>query len=583
MAAPENVVDQRVIRIGWLGNVVETPTGGFVEVQVSFDQDGLLRFHSDPGGGGGGAPTTAQYLVGASDATLSAERVVTDTATITWDLATAGQAKANVPNGSISTTQLGGDITSAGEAILTAANAAAQRALIDAQQSDALLGAIAALSMVADRYIYGTGTDTVALGTITSYIRTLLDDVDAAAARATLGLGSLSTIDGVLPIGDGGTGASTAPAARINLLPALSGNSLKVVRVNAGETDIEYLSLGSLATLSSVNDANWSGTDLAIANGGTGASTAQAAIDALTDVAGSGTPGQVLLVSGAEHAVWGAPSINNANWSGTDLAVTNGGTGASDAATARTNLGAAASGAATASGLTLATARVLGRATAGTGAIEELSAGTGLGITGGTIAITDAELTSIAGLTSAADRLPYYTGSGTAALATFTAAGRALVDDADASAQRTTLGLGTLATLSRHIHRIGFGGWGSNTYTSQPSTQQFWGGSNSHNQLTSLDAGYTQCRIVCKVNTAGHTTAKLLAMYRTSYSATATDYSSLGTSEVSVAISATGMFTSSWIDIAAGALVADVVVSLQCSGGNSTASPTITYASIEFR
>lgn len=61
----------------------------------------------------------------------------------------------------------------------------------------------------------------------------------------------------------------------------------------------------------------------------------------------------------------------------------------------------------------------------------------------------DADLTAIAALTSAADKVPYSTGAGAWALADFSAAGRALVDDADADAMRATLAIREKLTANR--------------------------------------------------------------------------------------------------------------------------------------
>ncbi|MDP6585551.1 MAG: hypothetical protein QF535_12920, partial [Anaerolineales bacterium] len=82
---------------------------------------------------------------------------------------------------------------------------------------------------------------------------------------------------------------------------------------------------------------------------------------------------------------------------------------------------------------------------------------------GGTVQAYDAGLTSIAGLTTLADRMIYTTASDVYAVTTLTAQGRAILDDASAAAQQATIGLGTWAgtTNITTLGTITTGSWGT--------------------------------------------------------------------------------------------------------------------------
>jgi hypothetical protein len=99
----------------------------------------------------------------------------------------------------------------------------------------------------------------------------------------------------------------------------------------------------------------------------------------------AGNVGIGTAVPTAQLEATGAAKLGSLTLTGSPLPVASGGTGAEGPATARANLGAAASGAVTGSGLTMATARLLGRTTAGTGAVEEITVGSGLSLTGGAL------------------------------------------------------------------------------------------------------------------------------------------------------------------------------------------------------
>jgi hypothetical protein len=246
-----------------------------------------------------------------------------------------------------------------------------------------------------------------------------------------------------------------------------------------GETLIEtadasaartLLQLGSLSTVSSVNNSNWSGTALSVGNGGTGSTTATDARTALglaigTDVQGYDSDlttwaGKTVTSSAAE-----LNKLTGATLDTTELNYVDGVTSPIQTQIAAIIAGGIPDGDhgdVTTSGTgtvwtidngvvslakmaDMATTSLLGRSTAGTGVPEVLSAASArtlLSLVPGTnVQAFDADLSALAGVTSAADALPYFTGAGTATTTTLTTFGRSLIDDAANTNAQTTLGL----------------------------------------------------------------------------------------------------------------------------------------------
>lgn len=237
------------------------------------------------------------------------------------------------------------------------------------------------------------------------------------------------TITGItdLAVADGGTGASTAANARTNLG--------LVIGTDVQAYDAELAAIAAL----SVADSNF------IVGNGT------------TWVAESGATARTSLGLGT-MATQNAASvtITGGSISGiTDLAVADGGTGASDAATARTNLGLGTISTQSAASVSITGGSITGItdlavADGGTGASDAATARTNLGLAiGSNVQAYDAALQSISGLITSADQMIYTTALDTYATTSLTSFARTLLDDADAATARTTLSAQPLdATLT---------------------------------------------------------------------------------------------------------------------------------------
>lgn len=282
------------------------------------------------------------------------------------------------------------------------------------QDTDATLTALAGVSTAADKLIFANGADSFTTTDLTAFGRSLIDDANAAAARTTLGLVIGTDVQAYSAVLAGTTASfTTAHETKLGHIAVTQAVDLDAIEARVNELDAAVVLKGG-----------WDASSGSFPGSG----AAQAGWSYIVTVAGT-VDGVAFNINDRILAYTDNASTSTyaGNWIKLDY------TDQVVSVAGRTG-----SVTLTSSDLTDVTAfsqTLLDDA-------DAASARATLGLTIGTdVQAYDVELAALAGLTSAADGLPYFTGSGSAALATLTAFGRSLIDDADAATARTTLGL----------------------------------------------------------------------------------------------------------------------------------------------
>ena len=229
---------------------------------------------------------------------------------------------------------------------------------------------------------------------VSAFGLSLIDDADATTARTTLGLGTAATQ------------AATAFQPASTTLTNIAGQTFATdssIYWTSPSTASTYTLTGFGRTLAGSADASAARTSLGLGTAATQASSAFQSADATLTALAS-------LTTTADRGIYATASDTFSTYTLTAFGRSL--VDDADAATARTTLGL------------------------GTAATQASTA----------FQPVDATLTALAGLTTSADMGIYATASDTFTTYTLTSFGRSLVDDADASAARTTLGLGSFAT-----------------------------------------------------------------------------------------------------------------------------------------